>query len=169
MKNLKFVLLIIIVMMQGLNGQSQVKDKDSIIKKIYVIIVNDDVEGFVRLFPDVNTMRRMVSNLAGAELSEEQKEAVFKELTAEKLQSGYREEFDGIRKMVKDAGIKWTNSKLVSYKVDSTENDGMPQLNGTIYFNSNGSDYFLNFSEIIYFENGWYGVTIGRIDLKTKE
>jgi hypothetical protein len=46
----------------------------------------------------------------------------------------------------------------------------MARLEGKIYFNVDKMEYFLKYDEIIWFENlGWYGVSIDRIDEKSKE
>lgn len=175
MKRVKYILLIALVS-ASVSAYSQTTNKDEMVKKIFTVLKNKDEDGFVKLFPDGNTMRSFVKKLFGGEgdTSAAFMEMFMEKISDEKLDKEYRKEFKDFIEKGEEKGVEWTKATLVSFTADSImqEEDEMKmgKLTGKIYFNVDKKEYFLAYTEVIWFDQkGWYGVDIERIDEKSKE
>ncbi len=154
---------------------SQEKDKEVMIKKIFKILQQKDEAGFVKLFPDAVIMKELIIKQIGkdtADISGDEYNTMLSELSDSSLQKEFGEMFKDIIEKGENKGVVWEKTNFVSYLVDSLmdEETKTAGLYGKIYFNVNKTEYFLKYEEIIWFENlGWYGVSIDRIDEKSKE
>jgi hypothetical protein len=170
MKKMKLALIISMILF-NVPAWSQEKDKDVMVKKIFTMLQQKNQEGFVKLFPDVVTLRQFAEKV----LTGDQKtllDEMLPMLTDSNMQLKYREIYAGIMEKAEQKGIDWNQAKMVSFTADSSADQErkMTTLNGKIYFNATGKEYFMTYSETLWFENhGWYGVVIDRIDEKSKE
>ena len=150
---------------------SQVKDKDSMVRKIFSVIQQKDRKGFVKLFPDAATLIKAAEVFFAGKKKEELDE-ILPMLTDSSLQMKFGEMFSEIMDKGMEKGFDWSQTSLVSFLTDTSFNKEtkMPVMKGKIYFNTDKKEYFMIYDEIIWFENlGWYGVNIDRIDEKSKE
>jgi hypothetical protein len=156
---------------------SQEKDKEVMIKKIFTVLQQKDEAGFIKLFPDAEIMKEFVLKQIGKDnagedtLSDEYK-TMLADISDSSLQKEFGEMFREIIEKGEDKGVEWEKTNFVSFTADTSveEDSEMARLEGKIYFNIDKIEYFLKYDEIIWFENlGWYGVSIDRIDEKSKE
>lgn len=176
MNRIKWMVLIVVVGMT-IPANSQEKDKETMVKKVFSVLKNKDEEAYVKLFPNAETMKALIRRLIQADTAgniEDMMKSYFDEITDSSLQTQFGEDFRKNIKKAEQKGLDWSRTSFVSYKADSTltEEDGIKisKLAGKIYFKDESKEYFLSFNEIIWFENeGWYGVDIVRIDEKSKE
>lgn len=176
MKKIKYFILIGIMAI-ATTSYSQTANKDEMIKKIFAVLKNKDEEGFIKLFPDAATIKAFIGTFIETDTSADFRDMMrtyFDEMTDSSMQAELRRDF---RKSIKKGELKevdWSQSVLVSYNADSimVEEDGIKgsKLAGKIYFNADRKEYFLEFDDVIWFDNkGWYGVEIKRVDEKSKE
>jgi hypothetical protein len=173
---MKYILIVLFATL-AIPSFSQEKDKDVMIKKIFTILQQKDEAGFVKLFPDAAVMKEFILKQIGKDkvgedtLSDEYK-TMLADITESSLQKEFGEMFREIIEKGEKKGVVWAKTNFVSYTADSAldEESGMARLEGKVYFNIGKMEYFLKYDEIIRFENlGWYGVSIDRIDEKSKE
>lgn len=156
---------------------AQEKDKEVMVKKIFYSLRDKNPEAFINLFPDGVTFREFVLKSGMAANSPEDSvelESLIGSLTDSSLREGFRESYAEYIKKGEDSGVNWPSAKLVSFTIDSSyiEDEGFktPALSGKIYFTADSIDFFIEYSQVIWFENkGWYGVEIDRIDKKSRE
>lgn len=177
MHKLKGAILVALILLSGM-ANAQEKNKDVMIKHIFSLLKAGDEEGFVRLFPDAAVtktfLRSMFEKDTSKEATVEMLNEFLEKLTDEELQKGYREEFQKTILEAANNDIDLAKAIFVSYTADSAikedETLKAPMLSGKIYFTSGDTDYFMAYRDIIWFENkGWYGVSINRIDKKSRE
>ena len=172
------ITLVLLVIMA--TSYSQAANKDEMVKKVFATLKNKDEEGYVKLFPDAETMKTFLKGMFSADTSDKGKEMmammnqIMQDVTDSGMQAKFRKDFKRYIKKGEEKGIDWAGANLQSYSVDSVldkdEEMRVSELNGKIYFNSPGKEFFLQFEEIIWIPNkGWYGVDIKRIDVKSKE
>lgn len=156
---------------------SQEKNKEVMIKKIFAVLADGDEQGFVYLFPDAAILKDFMvttlSNDSAAKYDTELK-AFLSAMDDSTMQIDIREDFHKYIRSGENHGVNWSKAAFVSFTADSvmTEEDGMkaPILKGKIYFDVGDVNYFLAYNQVIWFDNkGWYGVSIDRIDLKSRE
>lgn len=150
---------------------SQVREKNAMVKKVFTVLKTKDEKGFVKLFPDAATTKKYILQMMGGDSSLGMLKEMMAEITDSSLQEEYGTDFQQIISRGEKKGVEWSSATLVKYTLDSSiSEEGMPMLNGKIYFNSKGKAYFLSYNDIIKFgDEGWYGVNIERVDLKSKE
>lgn len=176
MKKARLVLLVAFLLMTRLSF-GQEKDRDVMIKKIFSVLAQKDEEGFVDLFPDAVTLKEFMMttlNKDSAAKYDTELTDILSSMNDSAMQVDIRENFHKYIRIGESHGVDWAKAKLISFIADSSiiEEDGMkaPMLTGKIYFDIDAVNYFLAYSEVIWFENkGWYGVTIDRVDLKSRE
>jgi hypothetical protein len=170
MKRIKIIMTISLVILFA-PSHAQVKDKDAMVRKIFTVLQQKDKEGFVKLFPDAATSKKILVKIMAGQRNEELEE-ILNSITDSSMQQEFRETFLEIIKKGEEKGIDWSQTHLISFLADSTTEleTKMPKLNGRIYFNAGQKEFFMIYDEVIWFEElGWYGVDIGRIDEKSKE
>lgn len=176
MKRTGLVLLAIFLISQT-PSFGQEKNKEVMVKKIFAVLADGDEQGFVYLFPDAvilkEFMTKTLSKDSAAKYDTELKAFLFA-MDDSTMQIDIREDFHKYIRMGETHGVDWTKAVFVSFVADSVmvEEDGMkaPMLEGKIYFDVEGVNYFLAYNQVIWFNNkGWYGVSIDRIDLKNRE
>lgn len=172
---MKYILIVLMALL-AVPSFSQEKDKEVMIKKIFNVLQQKDEQGFIKLFPDVVVMKEFIIKRVGSDTITEEGKAVYNEMIDEisgnSLQKQFGEMYQEIIEKGENKGIAWPKTKFISYVVDSSadEETNMARLKGKIYFNVDKMEYFLQYDEIIWFENyGWYGVSIDRVDEKSKE
>lgn len=163
-------LLAITLLMITITGYSQTKSKEEMVKKIFTVIKNKDEAGFVKLFPDAATMKAFIIKLSNGDTSGMQ---YLDNMHDSTLQEEFRDDFQSALRKAERNGVDLSDAVFVSYIADSAKNDGEMfspvTLSGTIFFNSRNKEYFLDFNEVIWFDDkGWYGVEIGKINEKSK-
>lgn len=178
MSKLKLVLIIAFISVVQVSF-AQEKEKDVMIKNIVTILKNNDKAGFVKLFPNAEIMKEFLIKLMSKDSNEEDGMAemmngFINKITDSSLNAEYGNEFDKVMAKGNSKGIEWGKINLASYTADSSQSDegkfDAPKLTGKIYFNVDAKEYFMAYDNIIWFEDkGWYGVSIERIDLKSKE
>jgi hypothetical protein len=175
MKKMQYALVITLLGI-AITGYSQEKNTEIMVKRIFQTLKNKDEEGFVKLFPDVVTMKSFVQLATKGDTAG--KADKMNEYFNEMSDSSLQKEFSGIfKKSIKkgeDKGIDWSKTEWVSFTADTAiaDDDGLKttSLNGNIYFRAGAKDYFMKYDDIIWFESkGWYGVSIRYIDEKGKE
>jgi hypothetical protein len=176
MKKIKWILLIILATIQ-IAGHSQASDKDEMIKKIFSAFKNKDEKAYIKLFPDVATIKDFFITLSKSDTTGEMDQMIkasIDEMTDSSLQASLARDFRKYIKVSEQKGVAWNHAVFTSHNaVSLTENqDGITasKLKGKLYFTSDNKEYFIKFDDIIWFESkGWYGVEIKRIDEKSKE
>lgn len=178
MSKLKLVLIIALISVVQVSF-AQEKEKDVMIKNIVTILKNNDKVGFVKLFPNAEIMKEFLTKLMSKDANEEDGMAemmngFINKITDSSLNAEYGNEFDKVMAKGNSKGIEWGKINLTSYTADSSQSDegkfDAPKLTGKVYFNVDAKEYFMAYDNIIWFEDkGWYGVSIDRIDLKSKE
>ncbi len=178
MSKLKLVLIIAFISVVQVSF-AQEKEKDVMIKNIVTILKNNDKAGFVKLFPNAEIMKKFLIKLMSKDSSDaegmaEMMNEFINKITDSSLNAEYGNEYDKVIAKGNSKGIEWGKISLVSYTADSSQSDegkfDAPKLTGKIYFNVDAKEYFMAYDNIIWFEDkGWYGVSIDRIDLKSKE
>ena len=171
-------LVLLAVFLTSLNTSfSQEKNKEVMIKKIFAVLAEGDEQGFVYLFPDAAILKDfMITTLSKDSATKYNTElmAFLSTMDDSTMQIDIRESFNKYILLGENHGVDWSKAAFVSYTADSimTEENGMktPMLEGKIYFDVGDVNYFLAYNQVIWFENkGWYGVSIDRIDLKSRE
>ena len=117
-------------------------------------------------------MKEFVLKEIGEDTLNEEYKTMLADITNSSLQKEFGEMFKEIIEKGEGKGVEWAKTNFVSFTADTSveEESEMARLEGKIYFNVGKLEYFLNYDEIIWFENyGWYGVSIDRIDEKSKE
>ena len=170
------MVLVIVLAVSNVVGYSQVTNKDEMVKKVFTSLKNKDEEAFVKLFPDAETMKSFFFKTIAKDTAGKQDEvAAFMDFMSDSnLQEDYRSDFKKFIKKGEKNGVNWSQARFVSHTADSVmaEEDGvkMTTLSGKVYFNVDEKEFYLRYSEVIWFENkGWYGVNINKIDEKSKE
>lgn len=175
MKSAVVVLVMFLFLVKPSFGQE--RDKEAMIKKIFTVFVEKDEEGYMSLFPDASMLKEfIVSNLnKDSSLNNNpEMQATLGAIQDSSLQSELKIRFQKYLQMGESSGVNWTLAKFVSYTADSVllEDEMMkaPMLKGKIYFEVGETAFFLAYNEVLLFDNkGWYGVSVERIDLKSKE
>jgi len=169
--------LAIALMGIAITGYSQETNTEIMVKRIFQTLKNKDEEGFVKLFPDIATMKSFVQLAIKGDTSGKA-DKFMKDYLNEMTDSSFQKEFRGIfKKSIKkgeDKGIDWSKAEWVSFTADTAiaDDEGLKttSLRGKIYFKAGAKDYFMKYNDIIWFESkGWYGVSIRNIDEKGKE
>lgn len=179
MKEMKWIFVVVLAAAQ-FTAFPQVSNKDEMIKKIFGALKNKDEEGFIKLYPDAATIKRLVWQVMAKQLESDTsgkiKIALERELdsiTDSLIAAKVRKQFKRYIAKGEKIGIEWNKTILVSYTSDSTveEADGISasKLSGKIYFNYNNKEYFLAFSNVVGLEKGWFGGEITRVDEKSRE
>lgn len=175
MKKVKYVLAIALLGITII-GYSQEKNTEVMVKKIFETLKNKDEEGFVKLFPDAATMKSFMQSLSNGDTAKADAlmSDYFERMTDSSFQLEFRSIFKKTIKKGEDKGIDWVKTEWVSFTADTAivDDDDLKttSLRGNIYFSAGAKDYFMKYSDIIWFENkGWYGVSIRKIDEKGKE
>jgi hypothetical protein len=169
--------LIIALLIVATSGYSQVTNKDEMVKKVFAVFKNKDENGFVKLFPDAATMKAFIKKSMPVDTSEGRDNGLnsyMDEMTDSSWEKDLRKDFKKYFKKGEVKGINWNQATFASYKSDSSiiaEDDlKTPHLTGKIYFNIGSKEYFMEFKDVIWFENqGWYGVEIVQVNQKSKE
>lgn len=178
MKGNFFKLLIITFLsLVFLPAWSQFKTKEEAIHRIFTVLQQKDEAGFVKLFPDHATMVKFVEKLYKSDTTgnpdiAEVMNAFLNEMTDSSLQAEFRRDFQSAIKKGELKGIDWGKTRFVSFTSDSTYDPdaGAAKLEGKIYFNIEAKEFFIAYDEVIWFDKaGWYGVSIRRVDEKSKE
>ena len=145
-------------------------------KQIFTVFHDNDLPAFIRLFPDAaNTrifMKDIMKQQSGSDSILPEMQDFLNDITDSTLQVEYKVDYEEFREKGTDKGVDWANTVYVSYVSDSSLNaeTNYPQLTGKIYFKSGNTDYFMAFSEVMWFrEKGWYGLFINRVDRKENE
>jgi hypothetical protein len=155
----------------------QEKNKGAAIKKIFSVLAEKDEEGFLNLFPDVATMKTFMLkalNKEGATKNAEEIKTFVAALEDSTMQIDLREDYFKYIRMGEDNGVDWSRATFISFTADSVqvEQSGIKtsMLKGKIYFTVDTAKFFLAYDEVIWFDNtGWYGVSIDRVDARSKE
>lgn len=178
MKTIKSILVVSFVIMSTCCIAQQ-KDKNTMVENVFLVLKNKNEKGFVNLFPDAALMKEflvkmMEKDTAPDGMMKGLMNDFLNKMTDSSLQSQYRQQLDMAIKEGEAKGIVWEKASLISYTADSTatNDDGMEtsKLSGKIYFDIDTIKYFIQYNNIIWFENkGWYGVSIERIDKKSRE
>jgi hypothetical protein len=169
--------LVAALLLIEISGHSQIPNKDEMIKKIFAAFKNKDEKDFIKLFPDATTIKAFMKKLMAADSSKEKNammNMLIDQMTDSSIQGDIKKSFKKFLKKGEDKGVDWSKITFVSYKSDSAmrDEDGIKagHLTGTVYFNIGTKAYFFDFRDVIWFENqGWYGVEIERVDLKSNE
>jgi hypothetical protein len=168
---MKYILIVLFATL-AIPSFSQEKDKEVMIKKIFTVLQQKDEKGFIKLFPDAAIMKEFILNEIREDTLNEEYKTMLADITNSSLQKEFGEMFKEIIEKGESKGVEWVKTNFVSFTADTSieEESGMARLEGKIYFNVGKLEYFLKYDEIIWFENlGWYGVSIDRIDEKSKE
>jgi len=179
MKKATWILLVMLIALR-VTGYSQVSNKDEMVKKIFEVLKNKDEEGFIKLYPDAATIKRLVWQLMAKKLESDTSGQIKKELqrqldalTDSVIAAKVREDFKRYIAKGEKIGIEWSKIVFVSYTSDSTfeKADEFPvsKLSRKIYFDYNRKEYFLAFGDVVGLEKGWYGGEITRVDERSKE
>jgi hypothetical protein len=170
------LIIVIVLVLSNVVGYSQTTNKDEMVKKVFATLKNKDEEAFIKLFPDGATMRNFFfATIATDTAGKKEEMAAFNSLMSDSnLEEDYREDFKKFIRKGEKNGVNWTEARFVSHTVDSmvAEEDGvkMRTLQGKIYFNVGEKEFYLRFSDVIWFDNkGWFGVNINKVDEKSKE
>lgn len=173
------LLLVICFVGSGTLAAAQQKDKAVMISTIFSVLKNNDEAGFVNLFPDAVTMKRLIAEMMGKDTfggdgMKEMMKGVLEKMTDSILKEQYKKEFHKAMKTAEDKKINWSAASMVSFTADSSRinEDGFDAsvLQGKIYFTADTGNYFIAYDKIIWLEDkGWYGVSIDRIDEKGRE
>lgn len=169
--------LAIALMAIAITGYSQEKNTEIMVKRIFQTLKNKDEEGFVKLFPDISTMKLFVQLAIKGDTSGKADKLMadyLNKMTDSSLQKEFRGIFKKSIKKGEDKGIDWSKTEWVSFTADTAiaDDEGLKttSLRGKIYFKAGAKDYFMKYNDIIWFESkGWYGVSIRNIDEKGKE
>lgn len=157
-------------------GFSQITSREKMVKQIFTVFHDNDLTGFIRLFPDAADTRMLMKDImkqqSGTDSLMPEMQEFLNDITDSTLQVEYKADYEQFREKGTDKGVDWANTVYVSYVADSSLNaeTNYPQLTGRIYFKSGNTDYFMAFSEVMWFrEKGWYGLFINRVDRKENE
>lgn len=173
----KMLLLLSFFIIAGATSFGQEKNKEVMIKKIFTVFMEKDEDGFLDLFPDVATLKGFMLKTLGKDTVQQNQEEVRSFLATmddSLMQIEFREDFQKYVRMGEEQGVDWSMARFLSYTADSvTVTEGgvkTPMLKGKIYFTVDTATFFLNYDQVIWFENrGWYGISIDRIDRKSRE
>jgi hypothetical protein len=175
MKKIKCLVTTFLILIT-FTGYSQIKDKETMLKKIFETLKNDDAEGFVKLFPDITTMKSFMNDIKMKDTSRQMDEVkdYLDDLNDSVFQQQFRRTFEKTKKKAVDKGIDLSSAQWTSFTADiDSVKDGQVKttaLKGMIYFTAGNKDYFIRYNDIIWFgDKGWYGVSIRNIDEKGKE
>ena len=171
------VVVLVISLFLAKPSFSQERDKEAMIKKIFAVFAEKDEEGYMSLFPDAAMLKEFIVsklNKDSALNNNPEMQATLDAIQDSSLQSELKIRFQKYLQMGESNGVNWTLAKFVSYTADSIliEDEMMkaPMLKGKIYFEVGGTAFFIAYNEVILFDNkGWYGVSVERIDFKSKE
>lgn len=173
MRKATWILLVMLIALQ-VAGYSQVSNKDEMVKRVFEVLKNKDEQGFIKLYPDAVTIKQLLGKLMASRFKSDTTGEIKREydrklegITDSMLAKELHAEFKKYIDRGENIGIDWSKTVFVSYTSDSTFKPtgdfAISELSGKIYFNYNSKEYFLLFSDIIYFEKGWYGVEINRV------
>jgi hypothetical protein len=159
---------------------AQKKDKETMINTFFSVLKNGDEQGFVNLFPNAAITKEILVKImaaadsSGSKMPEEMMNSIFEKLTDSSLTEQYRQQFSKINRKASAKKINWPAASLVSYTADSVRSNeegiDLAKLSGKIYFTSDTGSYFITYENVIWIDGkGWYGVSVNRIDEKSKE
>jgi hypothetical protein len=174
------LLLLISFTCAGFVSRAQQKDKEAMINTVFSVLKNGDEKGFINLFPDAAVTKEVLEKIftaldtSGKGGASEMMNSIMEKITDSALQEEYREQFNKTNRKAKAKGINWSSANLVSFTADSvrTNEEGLDagKLTGKIYFTTDSGSYFMAYKNVIWLDGrGWYGVTVDRIDEKSKE
>jgi len=174
---IRFVFVLMLAI-STINSSAQVTSKEVMVQKIFSVFHDKDEAGYIRLFPDAAGTRYFLMEILKRQPDADTTNAAFAELFNQITDSSLKEEYLGdfhryIKKGEKN-GVDWSKTVFVSYTADSVMSANtevpFPELSGKIYFKSGGMDYFMSFSQVLWFKDkGWYGMDISRVDKKENE
>ena len=171
------LVLLSIFLLAAKNSQSQEKNREQMIKKIFSVFAEKDEDGFVNLFPPAALLKEFVFKRLNKDITASdnvETKAFLATLNDSIMQIELKQDLQKYLQMGETIGVDWLKAKFVSFTADSItlEESGLNtmMLKGKIYFNVDATSYFLDYDETIWFdEKGWYGVSINRVDVKSKE
>lgn len=146
------------------------EDRDRYIKKVFTTFQKNDIDGFVRLFPDSATMDDLLRRvLANKNLSPEMREPVSMALAANNetgLRMRYSQDFYTIINLGESKGVDWKKTGFENYTFTQYTDSltGFDVIKGRINFSEGEKKYFLEYDEVLFVgSKGWLGFAAGRI------
>jgi hypothetical protein len=174
---MKLIVALLLALSLQADAIAQVSNKEEMVRRIFTVLRDRDEEGFLQLFPNAATLRAFLENRLKTDTSAKARDSDEKDLgkmTDSSLRLEFRKQFKRSIQKGEEKGLVWSRSTFDSFKADSSHfaEDGInvPILSGRIYFNNEGKSWFLEFSDVIWFDKqGWFGVEIEMVDRKGEE
>jgi hypothetical protein len=171
MKKSSGLFMFCLVLLFTFSAEAQVKDKDTLVQRIYRAVKNTDEQAFVKLFPDYRQIRAILDNML-----EKVKDSATRAMMAQGFlqlnEDVYKDKmlheitgsFQKLIKQGQDKGITWSNLAFTGSDVEEEhlEEFGAKQLKGVIHLKDAKEEYDLHFSETIWSEpeKAWFGAIL---------
>jgi hypothetical protein len=171
MKKCSGLLICCLVLLFAFRAEAQVKDKDTLVQRIYRAVKNTDEQAFVQLFPNYTQIRAILDNMlekvkdssARAMMAQsflQLNETVYKTKMLTEITSSFQK----LIKQGTDKGITWSDLAFTGSNMEeeSMEDFGGKQLKGVIHLKDAKQEYDLHFSETIWSEpeKAWFGAIL---------
>lgn len=171
MKKFSGFFMLCLVFLFAFSAEAQVKDKDTLVQRIYRAVKNTDEQAFVKLFPDYKQIRAILDNML-EKVQDSSARAMmaqgFLQLNEDMYKDKMLHEITGsFQKLIKqgtDKGITWSDLAFTGSNVEeeNLEDFGSKQLKGVIHLKDAKQEYDLHFSETIWSEpeKAWFGAIL---------
>lgn len=177
MKKTSLLLTLCLILFFSVQTQAQVKDKDTMIQRIFTAVKNSDEQAYLKLFPSFTQLQalfnHMLDNMKDSSMRmvmrqqfQQLNEETYKQKMGEELKSSFRQ----LIQNGKEKGINWADLSYVGSHSEEENVDeiGGKQISGTIQLKDASQEYNLYFSDVIWSEphKAWFGAMLKGITRK---
>lgn len=158
------------------SSYAQVRDTETMMREIFESIKTQDEKRFIGLFPSASEfkailVKMMLDDPGSANLDSMQRGSVqqmLDEITDSTLAKEFVNEYRKAMRLREASSVDWSSANFVSFRGDTSSADNISNakaFSGHIYFNTTYKQYFISFSDVIWWpdHNAWYGVNIRAI------
>jgi hypothetical protein len=171
MKKISGLFICCLLLLFAFRTEAQIKDKDTLVQRIYRAVKNSDEQAFVKLFPDYRQIRAILDNILEKVKDSSERAMMaqgFLQLNEDMYKDKMIHEITGsFQKLIKqgtDKGITWSHLAFTGSNVEEEilEDFGSKQLKGVIHLKDANQEYDLHFSETIWSEpeKAWFGAIL---------
>jgi hypothetical protein len=171
MKKCSGLCICCLVLLFAFRAEAQIKDKDTLVQRIYRSVKNTDEQAFVQLFPDYRQIRAILDNML-EKVKDSTARAMMaqgflqlnEDLYKDKMLHEITASFQKLIRQGTDKGITWSELAFTGSNVEEEilEDFGSKQLKGVIHLKDAKQEYDLHFSETIWSEpeKAWFGAIL---------
>lgn len=177
MNKTRFFIALCFLLFSSVKVQAQIKDKDTLVQRIFTAVRNNDEQAYLKLFPSFNQLQaifnHMLDNMKDSSMQKVLRQQ-FQQLKEEEYNRKLMEElkisFQQLMQKGREKGINWVDLTYVGSSTKEEDVDELVgrQFSGIIQLKDARQEYDLHFSDVIWSEpaKAWFGAMLNGITLK---